>query len=297
MKHYLRIENPCSIALESMLEIPEGKYCHSCSKKVIDFSIINDFEISKILEENSDKKICGIFSKNQLNQPLSQEKQIRNHPSRNTAFTKVMAGIALTASIINSYPAQSTVMKKPEIVNSVDSKKPISKKTEKTADGNFVISGRVLSSDKQQPISAEVRFITVLKIYSAKTDENGYYSLEIPKDILKYESLLEFKPDNYAYDRKLAIYTIENLRKKQVVQLDYNGSDKMYGEVFFGPPPATEKSFVIMDGKKLDYKTFNKSYSLFYSRYEVYHIPKDFVKFFSKKETIEDIFIVFVKPK
>ncbi|MCU7618374.1 hypothetical protein NZ698_14330 [Chryseobacterium sp. PBS4-4] len=297
MNPFLRIEKPCEESQENMHDVPEGKFCDLCSKKVIDFSVLNDSEISKIVLENKGEKLCGIFFKKQLNRPLIEEKAFHFEQSRRKSFAKVAAGIALTASIVGSYPAQTTNIVQKELVNSVNSQKQTVQGKIKTDDGNFIISGRVISGDKQQPLSAEISFITVLKVYTAKTDENGYYSLEIPKDILKYESLLKFKPSYYAYDTKLAIYTIENLGKKQVINLDYNGSDKMYGEVSINSSPATDKSLVIMDGKKLDYKLFNKSFSMYYNRYELHYIPKEFVKFFTTKETINDIYIVFVKPK
>nr|WP_314495261.1 carboxypeptidase-like regulatory domain-containing protein [uncultured Chryseobacterium sp.] len=167
----------------------------------------------------------------------------------------------------------------------------------KTDEGNFIISGRVISSDKQKPIAATVSFVTILKVYTTQTDKDGNYSLEVPKKILKYESLLDFSPEDYIYDRKLPIYTIKNLGKKQSVGLDYNGLDKMMGDIVLSPPNATEKSLVILDGKKIDPELFNKSYWMHYNRYDLYYIPREFVKFFTDKESIKDLYIVFVKPE
>lgn len=295
MRPHLRIEKPCEEPLENMHDAPDGKHCDLCSKKVLDLSNLKDTEILKIIQENKDEKFCGIFFKNQLNRPLQEEKILSNVSPRKITFSKAAAGLALTASIIATYPAQSTATHSERIALSADSKRKTNGEEPQKDNANFIISGKIIASKKGTPIPAEVSFITALKVYTTTTDKDGYYHLEIPKDILKYESLLEFSPNDYAYEKKLVIYTIENLCKKQLIKLDDNGWSKVYGEISFGPPLATEKSLVIAEGKKLDYKTFNKSHSLFPTKYEVHYIPKEFVKFFTPKETINDIYIVFIK--
>lgn len=296
MTPYLRIKKPCEESLENMQPVSGGKFCGLCSKKVIDFSDLNDSEIAKILEKAGDQKICGIFYKKQLNRPLYVERVI-SFQSRKTTFTSVAAGLVLTASMINSYPAQTI---KPAIEKSVtlESPKRNSEKEKDKKDNDFFkISGKIVSSNKGTPLSAKVNFVTAQKVYTSITDKDGFYSLEIPKEILKYESLLEFVPTDYTFDRKLIIYKIEDLRKKQLVKLDYNRMDMMYGMIDIDFPSASEKSLVIVDGKRLDYKSFNSSYRLYSTRYYVHYIPKEYVKFFTTKETIEEIYIVFIRPK
>lgn len=73
--------------------------------------------------------------------------------------------------------------------------------------------------------------------------------------------------------------------------------DMVYGMIDTDFPNASEKSLVIVDGKRLDYKSFNSSYRLYSTRYDVHYIPREYVKFFTSKETIEEIYIVFIKPK
>ncbi|WP_312345071.1 hypothetical protein [Chryseobacterium binzhouense] len=296
MTPYLRIKKPCEESLENMQPVSGGKFCDLCSKKVIDFSDLNDSEIAKVLEKAGDQKICGIFYKKQLNRPLYVERVI-SFQSRKTTFTSVAAGLVLTASMINSYPAQTI---KPAIEKSVtlESPKRNSEKEKDKKDNDFFkISGKIVSSNKGTPLSAKINFVTAQKVYTSITDKDGFYSLEIPKEILKYESLLEFVPTDYTFDRKLIIYKIEDLRKKQLVKLDYNRMDMVYGMIDIDFPSASEKSLVIVDGKRLDYKSFNSSYRLYSTRYDVHYIPKEYVKFFTTKETIEEIYIVFIRPK
>lgn len=69
--------------------------------------------------------------------------------------------------------------------------------------------------------------------------------------------------------------------------------ERMYGEI--SPNYASEKSLVFLNGKKLEYKLFNKSFSIYSDKYELYYIPKDYVSVFTNKPNIEDVFISFVK--
>lgn len=297
MKSYIRIDKPCSESPEKMQNIPNGKFCDLCSKEVTDFSNMTYNEISNILTERAEEKICGIFMKEKLGKTVDAEASAHLIRLRNSSFTKVAAGLALTASFIHSYPSQKLQSTKPDTVHAVNTKKTSAKNENRTDNGFFLISGQVISSDKKLSVVTDVSFITATKVYTATSDANGFYELEIPKDILKAESLLEFIPHNYIYDRQLVIFPIEKLGKKQLIKVQYNSLDSMMGEVSFGPPLATENSLVLVDGKRLDGKTFNKSYSMFRNRYDVHYIPKDFVKFFTTKESIGDIYIVFIKPK
>jgi hypothetical protein len=60
MKSKIKIQNPCSEIWETMTDIPEGKFCEICSKKVWDFTEKSSEEIENILLENP--KLCGRIS-------------------------------------------------------------------------------------------------------------------------------------------------------------------------------------------------------------------------------------------
>jgi hypothetical protein len=44
-----------------MRDIPEGKFCDLCSKKVYDLTKLSHSEISDITERNHGEKFCGIL--------------------------------------------------------------------------------------------------------------------------------------------------------------------------------------------------------------------------------------------
>jgi len=300
MKPFLRIEKPCEESLDKMHDLPDGKFCDLCSKKVLDLSNLNDSEILNIIQQNKGERFCGIVFKNQLNRSLQPQVSFsENHHSRKTNFTKIAAGVALTASIFNSYPAQTKTVTKTEFVSS-QSKifKENKKEEDKIGDGNVVISGKVLIKKANKPSpETTIHFITPQKVYSVKTDSQGLYTLEVPKEAIKTENLLVFSPENYDYEGQLIIFKKEELLKKNITYLAENDDRKQYGDISAEGFYASEKSLVLLEGKKLDYKLFNKSYNIFSNKYTVYYIPKPYKKVFTSDENIDDIYIAFVKTE
>ena len=70
MSYIVRIPEPCNEDWNKMSPEATGRHCTVCSKTVIDFSNKTDTEIHSILQENSDKKVCGHFKKTQIDRPL-----------------------------------------------------------------------------------------------------------------------------------------------------------------------------------------------------------------------------------
>lgn len=71
MKPFLRIEKPCEESLDKMHDLHDGKFCDLCSKKVLDLSNLNDFEILNIIQQNKGERFCGIVFNNQLNRSFT----------------------------------------------------------------------------------------------------------------------------------------------------------------------------------------------------------------------------------
>lgn len=296
MKSFLRIEKPCEESLDKMHDLSDGKFCDLCSKKVLDLSNLNDSEILNIIQQNKGERLCGIVFKNQLNRSLQPQVSFSENPhSRKANFTKIAAGVALTASIFNSYPAQTKIVTKTEFVSSQSKISQENKKEEdKIGDGNISISGKVVLKESNAPQNnITVELITIHKVYSTQTDINGIYTLEIPKEIIKQDNLLRFDIGDSSFINQFAIFTKDELAKKNITKISANGYFKEYGEI--SPLFATENSLVFLNGRKLDYKLFNKSFSLYYKQYNLYHIPKEYKVVFTTDKNINDLFIAFVK--
>ncbi|GAK74429.1 energy transducer TonB [Nonlabens sp. Asnod3-H03] len=66
-KYYsLRIPEPCHEDWNLMTPSDKGRFCSSCDKTVIDFTVMSDYEIKDFLMMNYGKKLCGHVKKSQL---------------------------------------------------------------------------------------------------------------------------------------------------------------------------------------------------------------------------------------
>jgi hypothetical protein len=66
------IPTPCHEKWNNMDQRPDGRYCHSCQKTVIDFSNKSDREVAAYFQK-IDGQVCGKFRQDQLRRPLHFE--------------------------------------------------------------------------------------------------------------------------------------------------------------------------------------------------------------------------------
>ena len=66
----LSIPKPCQEKWEEMTVNGGRRFCHSCSRHVIDFSSMNHAEVANYFLNNQNKHICGRYRNDQLNTPL-----------------------------------------------------------------------------------------------------------------------------------------------------------------------------------------------------------------------------------
>jgi hypothetical protein len=67
------IPKPCHEDWNKMTPTQQGKFCASCNKQVIDFSLMRDPQILNFLSQQSGK-LCGRFDAEQLERPLIETK-------------------------------------------------------------------------------------------------------------------------------------------------------------------------------------------------------------------------------
>ncbi|MCP2026923.1 hypothetical protein L1276_002067 [Flavobacterium sp. HSC-32F16] len=71
-KFKITISTPCQEDWDKMTPNKNGRFCMSCSKTVIDFSIMSNDEIQHFFGKNQDKNICGRFKNEQLDSLIIQ---------------------------------------------------------------------------------------------------------------------------------------------------------------------------------------------------------------------------------
>ncbi|WP_265428653.1 hypothetical protein [Chryseobacterium sp. YIM B08800] len=210
----IQIETPCEENWDNMHDIPEGKFCDLCSKKVLDLTQKTDDEISQLLDA-SNGKICGKIFRHQSNRHIvSSEKIVIDYEQRK-GYSRLVAGLAIAASL-TGIQTHAANFEKPSIQiseNKDSGEKDLDK--EKISDNDFIISGRLINSDTGKPLpNVEVTFITIEKIFKVKTDQNGTYRMTVPDfHIRKNNNVLHF--DFGGYNDKDYILTKEELKNKE----------------------------------------------------------------------------------
>lgn len=161
----ISIPNPCHENWDAMTPTEIGKFCSSCQKEVIDFSLMSDQEIRRIL--NSSKETpCGRFNTNQIERPLVEEVPV----NRSLTWIKYAASLLLAFQGTNaiSQTTNTTISPKSDVKTSKDSIKTIE------------ISGFVLDSNTNIGIY-DVK-ITLIKsqeiIFIYKTDSTGFFKFQ-----------------------------------------------------------------------------------------------------------------------
>ncbi len=71
----VHISEPCHEDWNKMTTTDQGRYCQSCCKQVVDFTIMSDAQIMEYLS-NTAQKTCGRFNSEQLDRPLQKNKRV-----------------------------------------------------------------------------------------------------------------------------------------------------------------------------------------------------------------------------
>jgi len=66
---YFHIPTPCHEDWNNMTQQDKGRFCASCSKQVVDFSLMTDNQVLNYFK-NTSGKVCGRFADDQLQRPM-----------------------------------------------------------------------------------------------------------------------------------------------------------------------------------------------------------------------------------
>ncbi|MBV8326588.1 hypothetical protein [Chryseobacterium sp.] len=205
MKTNIKINNPCPEKWEHMQSSSQGKFCQICSKNIFDFTDRTDEEIKDVLNKANDGSVCG-----RLGSPF---------------FPKIAAGVILMTNI-------AFVQAQTKDDSGIHIEKRIRHITK--------MSGRLIHKETGKVISgAEVFFITKKQYIKSSTNENGFFSIDLPDDLIKAENVLYFNFDEVN----------ELKRKEHKTQGDIGGYNYGNQAVFFSKQEKMEnRKFEINDG-------------------------------------------------
>jgi hypothetical protein len=209
----LKIENPCNENWSGMTEVQQGRFCSSCSKNVVDFSILSDKEIIKVIESLTGQ-LCGRLKKTQLNRVL-----INN----TTPISYQVVYRLLTSLILIPVPALVLAYNKPnvEILSPMLADKMNDSLTSNDQDPKInqklVFSGKVLGNDDHLPVLGATITIKGTGIKTT-TDEDGNFSIRVPKDFKSRK--VTFVISSIGYEVIERNIKREHLPRKETVILD-----------------------------------------------------------------------------
>ena len=102
-KYLLHLQEPCARNWSEMRPAKGGKFCQSCSKTVIDFTVLSDNQIVSLLEKANGQSLCAKLKTEQLHRVMAQ-----TEPVKANLFYKYLAGVLLLGSV-EAATAQTTM--------------------------------------------------------------------------------------------------------------------------------------------------------------------------------------------
>ena len=103
-KIQLTVPTPCHENWDAMTPVEKGKFCGSCQKQVMDFTVMSDREIAQFFKKPSTGSVCGRF----MNDQLDREMEI---PKKRIPWLKYFFQIALPAFFVSKVSAQKSMGK------------------------------------------------------------------------------------------------------------------------------------------------------------------------------------------
>jgi hypothetical protein len=94
-KIQLHIPEPCHESWENMSPVEKGRFCGSCQKQVVDFSVMSDGEIAQFFKQPLKNSVCGHFANDQLNRDI-------NVPKKRLPWIKYFFQVAIPALLIST---------------------------------------------------------------------------------------------------------------------------------------------------------------------------------------------------
>ncbi|WP_124980476.1 carboxypeptidase-like regulatory domain-containing protein [Nonlabens xiamenensis] len=265
----LKLDNPCNEKWDNMKPNERGSYCDLCSKNVIDFTKLNQIEISEIMKK-SGNKICARLTHCQLKSPLLN---LENNFDLNFPKSKVAAGLILATSLTIGQTSHAEnrniktefIQSSGSIMNSIK-EQSTSKPNEPKLDDLMIFKGKVTSEDLKKPVeNAKITLVTSQKILSVYTSADGTFSFEIPTNLIDDDNVIRVsyydvkeKRENemfVGYETKDFILSKAELNTNFLIEAEpevlYVGGIGAYSE--------KRKPIVLGNGVEIKYREFVKA--------------------------------------
>lgn len=184
----VHIEKPCSADWNSMTEMGKGRFCGTCQKQVVDFTLMSDAEIFQYISK-TEHQLCGRFGNDQLDRNIPAGK------TRKLGWFRYFIQVMIPALILVN-KSQALEMRKPtqENINLL----PVQGNVKKITDTNWidketVFRGRVV--DKEQNGIPNATIAIKGTYHAVISNDDGGFAINVknPEDTFLVISCLGFK--------------------------------------------------------------------------------------------------------
>lgn len=188
--YILDVPKPCHENWDTMTPDDKGRFCAQCSKTVIDFTRMSDHQIVQLLE-NSDSRVCGHVTTDQLNRTISS-----NEPVFQRTFyplPQLLSGLLLLGLPSCDFAQQQIPEpKQPHLLLGKVVQHP------EYIESNNKIKGTIIDSLTSEVLpNIKLRlFNDTVIIASTYTDIDGNFNLELPSGTHEDLRLVILSPYN-----------------------------------------------------------------------------------------------------
>lgn len=216
----LSIPKPCSEKWNEMTPTEKGRFCSVCERNLIDFTHFSDDELLRFVKNNDDK-ICGRFTKNQLNRKIESTSISE---SKIIQYSKV-AGFVLPSLIANETFSQVSYFEKEtplpaskEHTYYDDSIKSVEKKNQEKFEFKF----QIVDSITNEPIP-EV-YMKYKGDFKAVSDFDGKISIEL----MDSSATFQFNDHNNEYfSKEITVNSLNKSDEPILVQMKFDQANNI----------------------------------------------------------------------
>ncbi|MBI2731040.1 MAG: carboxypeptidase-like regulatory domain-containing protein [Sphingobacteriales bacterium] len=232
-KIILTIPEPCHENWNNMTAAEKGRFCASCFKEVMDFSLKTDEQIISYLN-NANEKVCGRFESNQINRVLETPK--KEYGFVRHLWTLLLPGFFFSTKSFAKKSASGDLQNKDSLVRT--NPKPmilgmVARKIIPENKNEQIITGMVVD-ETNSPIAGASVYLKGAKIGTV-TDQLGNFSIKIaakPTDMILSVSSVGFT----THEVRIARTTKQ---EPQIIKLILK--TQAMGEVVVTKAPARKK--------------------------------------------------------
>ena len=238
----LNLNNPCFESWNEMSDTNGGKFCDVCSKKVFDLCDKTNEEVAEVFKTTETNSICIKIQANRVSSHFS--------------FAKSFAGIVLATSLTSAFHAQTP---EKDTINALEIEEVFVMGITQARfddDGNKFqktvyksINGWIKSEENRIESNAEVHLLNLQNLYKIKTNNQGYFSFNIPEKELKYETLLAIKLKKASTKIYLHKFNRNNSENQHINFLEKDG-------IALNSKEINKAENFFFNGEKITYREF-----------------------------------------